>query len=200
MRCTVFPRLLLAVAAMAILSVGDAFSVTKVATVAVSQSRAPSDHFPRDGKRLPSPAKLSSIQLQATSNTPEGDDETTDLFSNVQSNLVFGALYVAFLSFAFIFSPGEIGADVDNTLIQSFIENPTSPAGFNELFFAVFNLLGVMPLVMSQLVFPQGSKKGLPATPFCLASVAMGYFALGTLFFVSSEESYHIFRIDETVD
>jgi hypothetical protein len=107
----------------------------------------------------------------------EEEDEVVDYF---QFNPLYGGLLAAFLTYGIFLSPGEIFSDIDNGMLQAYMDNPSQPQGINELFLCIFNGLGIMPLVLSQLVVPQGNNKsGLPAAPFLLASAAMGYGGLG---------------------
>ena len=69
--------------------------------------------------------------------------------------------------------------DLDVNILNNYIQNPTHPSGVNEIFVCVFDALGIMPMVLSTLIFPQGSKQGLPAAPFCASSAALGFGGLG---------------------
>lgn len=61
---------------------------------------------------------------------------------------------------------------------QDIIADPFSPA-VPSIFVAIFNALGLMPFVYTSLLLP-GSRDQIPPTwPFTLASLALGFFALG---------------------
>lgn len=117
---------------------------------------------------------MSTSQLAASSFSDD-DDET----KSWEFNPLYGGLLVGFLTYGLAFSPGELFSDFDNSIISAYAANPASPEGINELFLIIFNGLGIMPIVLSQLIFPQGRQKGLYAAPFCLASLAMGYGGVG---------------------
>jgi hypothetical protein len=181
---------LLLLALTAVSSV-DAFSLNSAAgtkvrngAAAVRSSSLPafapsSSPLTQQHPRHPKPASPSSLDGSKQNDIDDGDDgDDTSLLSNL--NPLYAGLWLTFLTYAVFLSPGEIGADMDNQMIQAFIENPVAPQGFDPLFFAVFNGLGVMPFVLAQLACPQGSAtRGAPAAPFFVASVAMGFGGAG---------------------
>ena len=115
-----------------------------------------------------SPQKL---QLSSSSEEKEG------ILSNFSP--LYGGLWGAFLTFGLFLSPGSVGDPTDISIIQAYIDNPAAPEGINPIFLIIFNGLGVMPLVLSQLTCPQGNKEGPPAAPFLVAALGMGYGAAG---------------------
>mmetsp|Transcript_28304 Transcript_28304/g.68858 ORF Transcript_28304/g.68858 Transcript_28304/m.68858 type:complete len:422 (+) Transcript_28304:221-1486(+) len=131
---------------------------------------------------------------------------TLKLFNNkININPFYGTLWLGFLMYGIIFSPGEMLNPADTQIIEQLISNPTNSAAstgemINPLFFMVFNGLGLVPLVMAQLVVPQsalvatsssfsssskdgesgsGSGGGLSSVPFVLGSFAAGFGSLG---------------------
>ena len=112
-------------------------------------------------------------QSVALSVTSSNDDITW------QFNPFYAALWAGFLLFGFVLSPGSFDSPLDKDILNAFFSDPVQAPGVNKLFVIIFSLLGVMPMVISSLLFAQGSEKGLPATPFALASMS-GFFALGT--------------------
>lgn len=124
---------------------------------------------------------FSHSNLQMSSSTSEDDDDSP-WYSNV--SIPYAAALGVFIGFATFLAPGEFGAQADNAMIQAYIDNPVSP-GLNPIFNAIFNLLGAAPLVLSTLVYPQASPKGLTPAPFLAASAAVGYGGLGILVVVS---------------
>lgn len=119
------------------------------------------------------PYSTSGQKLQFSS----GSEEKEGILSNF--NPLYGGLWAAFLTFGLFLSPGSIGDPADTAIIQAYIDNPTAPEGINPVFLIIFNGLGVMPLVLSQLACPQGSPRGPPAGPFFAAAFGMGYGAAG---------------------
>jgi hypothetical protein len=105
------------------------------------------------------------------------NEDGSSLFS--QASIPYGAALAVFLGFAAFVAPGSFGAESDNAMLQAYIDNPVAP-GLNEIFNTEFNLLGIIPIVMACLLFPQASPTGLPPAPFLLGSVGLGYFGLGT--------------------
>jgi hypothetical protein len=116
---------------------------------------------------------LAQHKLQLSSNS----EEKGGMLSSF--NPLYGSLWAAFLAFGLFLSPGSIGDPADTAILQAYIENPTAPEGINPIFLIIFNSLGVMPLIIAQLACPQGSKEGLPATPFLGAALGMGFGAAG---------------------
>lgn len=122
----------------------------------------------------------STLTLQATSVDDDDDNDNDNEPLTWQFNPLYGGLSAIFLGYALFLSPGEFFSQADNNVLNAFLADPIAPLGISKLFVAVFNELGVMPIVMASLMFAQGSKKGLPGAPFALASEFMGYFALCT--------------------
>lgn len=128
----------------------------------------------RPGRQHVSRSTSLSTKLQESSHPSR---ETSSWLSN--SSSLYGGLWAVFLAFGLFFSPGTIGDPADTAMIQAYIDNPAAPEGINPVFLFIFNGLGVMPLVISQLACPQGSKDGPPAAPFLSAAFGMGYGAAG---------------------
>ena len=118
------------------------------------------------------------------------DKKTTCLYMNSNSSsqeslfsqvsIPYSVALAIFLGFAAFLAPGSFGAEQDNAMLQAYFDNPLAP-GWNEIFYAEFNLLGIIPILMSCLLFPQASPMGLPPTPFLVASAGFGYFGLGKM-------------------
>ena len=155
----------------ALASTGDAFTSSSPSFVGSKRAlESPKSKITISTTRLFQPQ---SLTLQATSF--DDDESLTSKF-----NPLYGGLSAIFLGYTLFLSPGEFFGQADNDVLSAFLADPIAPLGISKLFVAVFNELGVMPMVMASLIFTQGSKKGLPGTPFALASVFMGYFALCT--------------------
>ena len=92
---------------------------------------------------------------------------------------LYAALVLVLLTWTFV-APGEFGSAQDFALLENYIANPGDPEGFSAGFLALFNLLGLIPLIAASVVAPQSSPRGLPLAPFLAASAAAGYFAAGT--------------------
>jgi hypothetical protein len=110
-------------------------------------------------------------------------------------NPMYGLAWIALVAFAFgdDFAPGALGAREDAQLFQAILDNPMHPDGVNELFYCLFNLFAVIPVLLANIYIPAAAtvqaaatrRDGtsqewrLPAWPFILASSVIGYFALG---------------------
>lgn len=104
-----------------------------------------------------------------------GDDDAP---FGMRINPPYAIAYVLFLSYAYLRSSSEPdGASME--ILQKFFDNPTNPAGVNELFVTVFNLLGLYAAPIACLLLPGAGRQSLPATPFVLGSMLGGYGALG---------------------
>ena len=83
-------------------------------------------------------------------------------------------LWVAFVSYAFLLAPPS-QADT----IQTIVHLSTGKwAGINPLIIALFNLMGIWPLIYGCVLLVDGRGQKLPAWPFALACFALGAFAL----------------------
>lgn len=83
-------------------------------------------------------------------------------------------LWVAFVGYAFLLAP-----DDQPDTIQLIVNLSSGKwAGINPLIIALFNLMGIWPLIYGCLLLVDGRGQKLPAWPFALASFALGAFAL----------------------
>lgn len=88
--------------------------------------------------------------------------------------IAFGALWLGFLAYAFIFAP----PDQPDTL--ELIKNLSIGQwqGVNPLIVALFNIMGVWPAIYSCVLFFDGRGQKIRAWVFATASFAVGAFAL----------------------
>lgn len=105
------------------------------------------------------------------SNTPESRGPRT---------LITALAWAGFVAYAFLLAPGKDPAStaLDAQLLKDIIGNPFSPT-LPPIFLAIFNALGLMPLVYSSLLLPGSRNQSPPAWPFCVGSFAFGFFAMG---------------------
>jgi hypothetical protein len=93
---------------------------------------------------------------------------------------IYFLIWLAFTSYAFLFSPGgstesqALDAEVAKEIILHPFDGTVTP-----IFTLIFNSLGIVPLVFGALLLPGNRKQKVPATPFVIASFALGYFAIG---------------------
>ncbi|KAL7554759.1 hypothetical protein ACHAWF_018290, partial [Thalassiosira exigua] len=107
----------------------------------------------------------------------ESSGEELGFLSGIQINPPYLLAYVFFLGFAFLRTAAEPeGASAEP--LQQFLADPLNP-GFNELFFAIWNLLGLFFVPFACLLMPGARGQKLPATPFLLGSMFGGYGVLG---------------------
>lgn len=124
-----------------------------------------------------------STRIRMSMRSSQNDDETASI---VPSSISYTVALAILLGFALFVAPGSFGSDADNAMLQAYMDNPASPTGLNVIFNTEFNLLGIIPIVMACLLFPQAAATppdgggGLPLAPFVAASAALGYFGLGT--------------------
>ncbi|MCF4966961.1 DUF2834 domain-containing protein [Nostoc sp. CMAA1605] len=88
--------------------------------------------------------------------------------------IAFGVLWLGFIVYAFVFAPP------DNPDTFELIKNLSTGQwqGINPLVIALFNLMGIWPMVYSAVLFVDGRGQKIAAWPFAAASFAVGAFAL----------------------
>ncbi|MBD2292810.1 DUF2834 domain-containing protein [Anabaena sphaerica FACHB-251] len=87
----------------------------------------------------------------------------------------FGLLWLGFVSYAFFFAPPD---NFPETL--ELIKNLSTGnwQGINPVIIALFNIMGIWPLIYSSVLFIDGRGQKIRAWPFATASFAVGAFAL----------------------
>lgn len=86
----------------------------------------------------------------------------------------FWLIWIAFSTYAFIFSPPDSPETL--TLITNL--STGNIAGINPLIVALFNIMGVWPLIYSCVLFADGRGQKIPAWVFATLSFGVGAFAL----------------------
>jgi hypothetical protein len=90
------------------------------------------------------------------------------------NKIVFGLVWVAFVGYAFFLAPPDRS---DN--LQLIIDLSTGKwAGINPLVVALFNLMGILPMIYAALMLIDGKTQKLSAGLFSAASFAVGAFAI----------------------
>ena len=93
--------------------------------------------------------------------------------STVKTWVAWG-LWLGFIVYAFGFSPPDQADTV--TLIQALASGQWQ--GINPLIVALFNIMGLWPMIYASVLLIDGSGQRFPAWPFVLGSFAVGAFAL----------------------
>ena len=88
--------------------------------------------------------------------------------------IVFGSLWLGFLTYAFLLAPPDQPDTFE--LIKNLSVGQWQ--GINPLVIALFNLMGIWPVIYSAVLFIDGRGQKIPAWPFAIASFAIGAFAL----------------------
>lgn len=88
--------------------------------------------------------------------------------------ILFGGLWLGLAIYAFFLTPPNQPGMI--TLIQKLSTGQWQ--GINPLVIALFNIMGVWPLIYSCLLFLDGHGQKLPAWPFAAGSFGVGAFAL----------------------
>jgi hypothetical protein len=88
--------------------------------------------------------------------------------------ILFGLLWVGFVTYAFVFAP----PDRPDTL--ELITNLSTGKwqGINPLVIALFNIMGIWPIIYSAVIFIDGRGQKIPAWIFATLSFALGAFAI----------------------
>jgi hypothetical protein len=90
------------------------------------------------------------------------------------NKIIFGSLWSIFVGYAFFLAPPD-SADS----MQLIIDLSTGKwSGINPLIVALFNLMGILPMVYACLMLIDGKTQHLSAGLFSLASFAVGAFAI----------------------
>lgn len=99
-------------------------------------------------------------------------------WSNIEAEpmrkLLFGGLWLGLIVYAFFLAPPNQPDTFD--LIQRLATGQWQ--GINPLIIALFNIMGVWPLIYSGLLFFDGRGQKIPAWPFAVGSFGVGAFAL----------------------
>jgi hypothetical protein len=88
--------------------------------------------------------------------------------------IAFGFLWLGFIIYAFFLAPPEQPGTFE--LIKNLSTGHWQ--GVNPLVIALFNLMGIWPLIYSAVVFIDGREQKIPAWLFAIGSFAVGAFAL----------------------
>lgn len=86
----------------------------------------------------------------------------------------FGLLWLGFSLYAFVLAP----EDQTNSLELMQRLATMSWEGINPLVIALFNLMGIWPMIYGGVLFADGCEQKIPAWPFASLSFAFGAFAL----------------------
>ncbi|WP_427162174.1 DUF2834 domain-containing protein [Aliinostoc sp. HNIBRCY26] len=88
--------------------------------------------------------------------------------------IAFGVLWLGFIVYAFVFAPPDSPDTFE--LIKNLSTGQWQ--GINPLVIALFNLMGIWPMIYSAVLFVDGRGQKIAAWPFAAASFAVGAFAL----------------------
>ncbi|TVP63000.1 MAG: DUF2834 domain-containing protein [Nodularia sp. (in: Bacteria)] len=88
--------------------------------------------------------------------------------------IFFGLLWLGFLTYAFLLAPPDQPDTFE--LIKNLSVGQWQ--GINPLVIALFNLMGIWPVIYSAVLFIDGRGQKIPAWSFATASFAVGAFAL----------------------
>lgn len=86
----------------------------------------------------------------------------------------FGLLWLGFSLYAFVLAPEDQANSFE--LIQKLAT--MNWEGINPLIIALFNLMGIWPMIYGSVLFADGCEQKIPAWPFASLSFAFGAFAL----------------------
>lgn len=88
--------------------------------------------------------------------------------------IAFGVLWLGFIAYAFLFAPPNQPETFE--LIKNLSTGQWQ--GINPLVVALFNIMGIWPIVYSAIIFNDGKGQKVPAWFFAATSFAVGAFAL----------------------
>ncbi|MFM5983550.1 MAG: DUF2834 domain-containing protein [Sphaerospermopsis kisseleviana] len=87
----------------------------------------------------------------------------------------FGLIWLGFLSYAFLFAPPDNFPESLELITNLSTGNWE---GINPAIIALFNIMGIWPLIYSAVLFIDGRRQKIPAWPFATVSFGLGAFAL----------------------
>lgn len=92
----------------------------------------------------------------------------------MSKKIAFWLIWIGFTAYAFIFAPPDQPDTLDLIKNLSF----GRWEGINPLIIALFNLMGILPMIYSCILFIDGRGQKIPAWLFASASFGVGAFAL----------------------
>jgi hypothetical protein len=124
---------------------------------------------------IDAPNNALSVNEMMTSDPQNSQASATDaaLFYSWQ-NLGFGLLWCAFTAYAFLLAPPDRPETLD-LIVQL---STGQWADLNPLLVALFNLMGIWPLIYSTILYADGHGQQLPAWPFAVGTFGIGAFSL----------------------
>lgn len=168
----------------------SAFTVSKVnkisshATNLINKSYKKAYHSPTHHSLLSQRHSLKSFMNDDESKTLPSHRISGDIDKNEPllspRRMIYLILWIGLLVYAFGYSPGgsEAASAIDNELILGMLSTPFD-GKINPLFVSLFNSLGVIPLINASLLLPGAKGQKIPALPFVMGSLALGFFGIG---------------------
>ncbi|MFQ4146119.1 DUF2834 domain-containing protein [Chlorogloeopsis sp. ULAP02] len=92
----------------------------------------------------------------------------------MQQKTVFWLIWLGLITYAFVFSPPNQPDTFE--LIKNLSTGQWQ--GINPLVISLFNIMGVWPVIYSEVIFIDGRGQKIPAWPFAALSFVVGAFAL----------------------
>ncbi|HEY9863536.1 MAG TPA: hypothetical protein V6D21_05085 [Candidatus Obscuribacterales bacterium] len=92
----------------------------------------------------------------------------------MKNKIIFGLIWLGFILYAFIFAPPDQPDTLD--LIKNL--STGNWTGINPLIIALFNIMGIWPLIYSCVLFIDGHGQKTPAWLFATLSFGVGAFAI----------------------
>ncbi len=99
--------------------------------------------------------------------------------------IAFVVLWLSFVTYAFFFAPPEQPGTFE--LIKNLSTGKWD--GINPLVVSLFNIMGILPMVYSCLLFIDGRNQKISAAPFALFSFGVGAFAILPYLFLRQPNS-----------
>lgn len=130
-------------------------------------------------RTLPETRYTARLTCQATGKEPSTDDLPERGGSgNLIGSIGLFALWGGLAAYAFLLSPNQTPLR-DQYFIEKFVGLTTDPVPINTVFFYLFYIMGIWPLIYTALLVPAAkSRNGVPAWPFFTLSYGFGAFAL----------------------
>jgi len=108
------------------------------------------------------------------------DEIQHDKFSLDSRRISYLILWLGLIGYAFGLSPGGSPEStiIDNNTIMDMIYSPYV-GKYSPIFVSIFNALGLLPLILASLLLPGAKLQRVPAIPFVVLSMFLGFFGIG---------------------
>eukprot|EP00568_Trieres_chinensis_P007080 CAMPEP_0183308420 /NCGR_PEP_ID=MMETSP0160_2-20130417/21927_1 /TAXON_ID=2839 ORGANISM="Odontella Sinensis, Strain Grunow 1884" /NCGR_SAMPLE_ID=MMETSP0160_2 /ASSEMBLY_ACC=CAM_ASM_000250 /LENGTH=312 /DNA_ID=CAMNT_0025472261 /DNA_START=35 /DNA_END=973 /DNA_ORIENTATION=+ len=146
-------------------------------------------HHPSFQRARQHPLASRAVGPLGVTNGDGTDADEGGLLSPNRVNVPWAAAWVGFIAYAYARTAGEAPGATNAFVEPYFSDVIHRPEAWPALFFAVWNYLGLVPLLMASLIIPSSGGQKIPAAPFLFGSAAGGYGVLGLYMSLRDDET-----------